>query len=76
MLTAWLNRDRIDRRVSHAVALLARTRGRLSIDRAATSSGLTRRHLERRFLDHVGLTPKRFARIDSEGNRVALHALR
>jgi AraC-like DNA-binding protein len=63
VLTAWLNRERIDRRVSHAVSLLARTRGRLPIDRVATSSGLTRRHLERRFLDHVGLTPKRFARI-------------
>jgi AraC-like DNA-binding protein len=63
VLAAWLDRNRIDRRVSHAVALLARTRGRLSIDRVAASSGMTRRHLERRFLDHVGLTPKRFARI-------------
>ena len=54
---------RIDPRVAHAVALIAGSGGRLAIDRIATLADITRRHLERRFLDQVGVTPKRLARI-------------
>lgn len=52
-----------DPRVAHAVDLISRSGGRLSIDRVAALTAVTRRHLERRFLDHVGVTPKRLARI-------------
>ena len=55
--------DWIDPRVAHAVSLIDRARGRVSIERVALSAGVTRRHLENRFLDQVGITPKRLARI-------------
>ncbi|MEX2272439.1 MAG: helix-turn-helix transcriptional regulator [Vicinamibacterales bacterium] len=63
VLASWLVRDRIDPRVAHAVRLVSRSRGRLPIDRIAAEACLTTRHLERRFLQQVGLTPKRLARI-------------
>jgi AraC-like DNA-binding protein len=62
VLRRRLDLGRIDRRVARATASL--TRGSpLSVEAAATEVGLTRRHLERRFLDQVGLSPKRLARI-------------
>jgi AraC-like DNA-binding protein len=63
VLTEWINPARIDPRVGHAVKLISGANGWTSIDGVAERTGITRRHLERRFLDHVGLTPKRFARI-------------
>ena len=54
---------RIDARVRHAVEIIGRQRGRVSIDRLARHIGLTRRHLERRFQTLVGISPKRLARI-------------
>ena len=63
VLAEWINPDRIDPRVAHAVQLISGASGRTSIDGVAERTGITRRHLERRFLDHVGVTPKRFARI-------------
>ena len=62
-LARFVRVDRIDARVACAVDVISRARGQVSIDRVAAHAGMTRRHLERRFLDQVGLTPKRLARI-------------
>jgi AraC-like DNA-binding protein len=63
VILRWITADRIDARVAHAVDLISRARGRVAIERVAASAGATRRHLETRFLDQVGLTPKRLARL-------------
>lgn len=62
-LIKWVNPARLDARIRFAVEAIGRVHGRLSIDRLSAAAGITRRHLERRFLDHVGITPKRLARI-------------
>ena len=63
VLLRWIAPERVDPRVAHAVGIIARSRGRVSIERLAVAAGITRRHLEKRFLDQVGLTPKRLARV-------------
>jgi AraC-like DNA-binding protein len=63
MLIRAIDPARIDRRVAFAVKTIAGTSGRLSVDALARATGLTRRHLERRFLATVGITPKRLARL-------------
>jgi AraC-like DNA-binding protein len=63
LLRRWIEPSQVDRRVRFAVEAIARARGQISIDRLALAANTTRRHLERGFLDHVGLTPKRLARI-------------
>ena len=63
LLLRWMAPDRVDPRVAHAVWIISRSRGRMPIERVAEASGVTRRHLEKRFLDQVGLTPKRLARV-------------
>jgi AraC-like DNA-binding protein len=62
-LLRWLEPDRIDPRVRCAVQAINRRRGLVSIGDVAASVSTTRRHLERRFLESVGVTPKRLARI-------------
>lgn len=52
-----------DPQVRHVVDTIQRRRGRVSVDGLATEAGLSRRHLERRFIDRVGVSPKRLARI-------------
>ena len=54
---------RPDPRVRHVVDAIAAARGQASVDGLARRAGLTRRHLERRFQDVVGISPKRLARI-------------
>jgi AraC-like DNA-binding protein len=49
--------------VDHALRLIETHRGRVAIDRVARRVGITRRHLERRFKDEVGLGAKHLARI-------------
>jgi AraC-like DNA-binding protein len=49
--------------VRYAVTQIEARHGLVSIDAIAADTGLTRRHLERRFKDVVGMTPKRLARI-------------
>ena len=49
--------------VDHALALIDAQRGSIAIDAVARRVGFTRRHLERRFKDEVGLGMKHFARI-------------
>lgn len=58
-----VDRTRLDPRVRAVVARVLRRRGGIGIESMASSVGLARRHLERRFQDLVGLSPKRFARI-------------
>ncbi len=53
----------VDRRVAHAVRAIDASGGLIAIDRLARSMGTTRRHLERLFLDRVGISPKRLARL-------------
>ncbi len=63
VLLRWIRRDALDARVTFAVDAIARAKGQVSFDGLAGDVNLTRRHLERRFLEHVGVTPKRLARI-------------
>lgn len=52
-----------DPRVRFVTSRILRSAGAVSIDALAAEASVTRRHLERRFLDLVGITPKRLARI-------------
>lgn len=63
VLLQWVEPGHIDVRIRHAVQVIDRHRGLVSIDEVAESVSMTRRHLERRFLATVGVTPKRLARI-------------
>jgi AraC-like DNA-binding protein len=53
----------VDARVRFATERIVASRGRVSIDALARQASVTRRHLERRFLESVGIPPKRLARI-------------
>jgi AraC-like DNA-binding protein len=52
-----------DARVDRAVTLIGHAAGNVSVSRIAASVGLGQRQLERRFLERVGMGPKRLARI-------------
>ena len=56
--TTWL-----DPRVLAAVGIIRQQHGQVRIDAVARHTETTRRHLERRFDETVGITPKRLARI-------------
>lgn len=49
--------------VDHALAIIDAARGNVAIERVAREVGITRRHLERRFNESVGLNLKQVARI-------------
>jgi transcriptional regulator GlxA family with amidase domain len=49
--------------IDHAIALIERSRGTIAIEPLARHVGITRRHLERRFNEEVGLGPKQLSRI-------------
>jgi AraC-like DNA-binding protein len=53
----------VDDRVRQVASAILQRHGQVSIDALAGSTGWTRRHLERQFQQHVGLSPKRLARI-------------
>jgi AraC-like DNA-binding protein len=64
MLTARLRPDRApDARVLHASGMIERSGGRVPVEELCRAVGLTRRHLERIFLDSVGLPPKTACRV-------------
>ncbi len=56
-------RDSADAAIEAAVTALVRSEGCIPIDTLAATAALSPRQLERRFLDAVGLGPKRLARI-------------
>jgi transcriptional regulator GlxA family with amidase domain len=49
--------------LDRAVTLIGHAAGNVSVSRIAASVGLGERQLERRFLERVGMGPKRLARI-------------
>lgn len=51
------------RAVNHAAYLIAKTNGHIPIDQLAQTVRLSHRHLERLFLNHVGVSPKMLCRI-------------
>lgn len=63
VVRCWMDPSRIDSRVRAAVAVVVRRRGRVGIEELSRTAGVTRRHLERRFMAAVGLSPKKLARI-------------
>ncbi len=62
-IVPFLDLTRIDPRVRDVCLAIDASSGLASIDELAGPSGMTRRHLERRFLQVVGMSPKRLARI-------------
>ena len=63
VLAQWMQPSRIDARVRFAVDAIARARGLVTVDALSDAANMSVRHLERRFLEDVGTTPKRLARI-------------
>jgi AraC-like DNA-binding protein len=57
-----LDPDR-DRRVDAAIARIVQESGNVRIDPLAREIGISRQHLARQFLHHVGVSPKTFARV-------------
>lgn len=55
--------ERVDPRIRSAAVSLTDSLGGLPVEQVASATGISRRHLERCFLDTVGLSPKRLARI-------------
>jgi AraC-like DNA-binding protein len=53
----------VDRALGSAVAWLQASGGRVPIERLAHQVGVSRRQFERRFREHVGLSPRLFGRI-------------
>jgi len=58
-----LREQRVDRMVRAACALMNKVGGTHAVSALARDFGLSERTLERRFLRHVGTTPKKFARV-------------
>ncbi len=52
-----------DRRVDQAIARIVTSGGTARVEEIARETGLTRQHLARQFLHHVGVSPKTFARV-------------
>lgn len=62
-LLAVLNRDNEDLLIQKACRDLSASNGNHPIRMLARNLGLTERTFERRFLNHVGATPKKYARV-------------
>ena len=54
---------RPDVRIRQVIKAIGTARGQASVDALARGAGMTRRHLERRFQEVVGISPKRLSRI-------------
>jgi AraC-like DNA-binding protein len=63
VLEQALRAEQVDPRIRSAAERLTASRGAVSVEQVASAAGMSRRHLERCFLDTVGLSPKRLARI-------------
>jgi AraC-like DNA-binding protein len=55
--------NKFDKTASFAAHVIKQHRGFKSIDDIANSIGISRRHLERKFMDFVGIPPKLYSRI-------------
>lgn len=62
-LLTFVDGSRVDARVRFATQRIDRARGLVSIAQVARDACVTPRHLERLFLEQVGIAPKRLARI-------------
>ncbi len=62
-LLSVLNHDYEDRLIQQACKTLSASGGNYPIRELARDFGLTERTLERRFIGHVGTTPKKYARV-------------
>ena len=62
-LETGIEDSRVDRREKAADVYIGSMRGGVTVDDIARRVGLTARHLERRFKQTVGVSPKRLARI-------------
>ena len=62
-LLTLLNRDNEDLLIQKACRELSRSGGNYPVRMLARNLGLSERTLERRFLAHVGATPKKYARV-------------
>jgi AraC-like DNA-binding protein len=63
VLERVMDPDAVDPRIQAAASLLTASVGSIPVAQAAARTGVSRRHLERRFLDLVGISPKRLSRI-------------
>jgi len=63
LLDARARTRAVDARVERAVRLIACATGPIAVRGLAADVGLSERQLERRFLERVGLGPKRFSRV-------------
>lgn len=63
LLACLSHQHAYDERISAALTTISRLRGQIRVDALAKSIRLSRRQFERRFLEVVGLTPKRMCRI-------------
>jgi AraC-like DNA-binding protein len=63
VLAGCVDVSRFDRQVHAAVHHIGQRRGLVTVEGLAAHVGMTARHLERRFNDMVGVSPKRLARI-------------
>jgi AraC-like DNA-binding protein len=63
VLEREMRAERVDPRIRAAAAAVALSLGARPVEQVAAVAGMSRRHLERRFLDVVGISPKRLARI-------------
>lgn len=59
----WRRGRRPDPRIAGALQLIERTEGRIDIAEVGRVANLSRPHLARLFREHVGVTPKVFARL-------------
>jgi AraC-like DNA-binding protein len=62
-LGRWATAQRIDPLVGHACEIAMAGRGLTRVSSLAQSTGLSARQFERRFVAHVGLSPKAFLRV-------------
>jgi AraC-like DNA-binding protein len=73
-LLSILKRDNEDLLIQAACKELDRSKGGYSISTLARTLGLSKRTLERRFQNHIGATPKKYARIVRLRNAIFQHA--
>jgi AraC-like DNA-binding protein len=57
-----LEKHRDDNAINAAIEAIEHHQGRIAIDQLALSLGMSRRHLERKFKERIGVTPKQLCR--------------